>query len=346
MEPERGTGLRQLLMGSCRLAKELARPQTAACWVLDDEAEHVVCLAAVGDGAERLMGRQLPLGQGVAGAVALCGEPAATGDADLDNKCLAVTEGLVGFPLTDVLCVPLRAGEDVYGALEVLNAADPGGFGEREAELLQIVAQQAAAAMELASRLERTRHGFLCTVEYLADLASAPEGAAQCHPHRALPLVDGLVRRLGLSDEEARVIELTHVLHDVGSGSVGQELPYEPRELTESERAAVREHATVGALLLQPLANTWMGQAVAGVRHHHEWMDGSGYPDGLRGEEIPIAARVAAVTHAYVAMTEGRPYRVARTPQEAVEELRRLAGSQFDPQVVEALAACVEGSGG
>jgi HD-GYP domain-containing protein (c-di-GMP phosphodiesterase class II) len=199
--------------------------------------------------------------------------------------------------------------------------------------------------MEVASRLERTRHGFLRTVEYLADLTAAPE-AAQCHPRQALPLVDGLVRRLGLSDEEARVIELTHVLHDVGSASVGQELPYEPRELTESERAAVREHATVGALLLQPLTDTWMSRAVAGVRHHHEWMDGSGYPDGLRGEEIPIAARIAAVTHAYLAMTEGRPYRAARTPQEAVEELRQSAGSQFDPQVVEALAACVAASGG
>jgi hypothetical protein len=333
-------------MGSCRLAHELARPQTAACWVLDDEAEHVVCVAAVGDGAEGLMGRQLPLGQGAAGAVALRGEPAAIGEAGPDSECLAVTQEMTGFALTDVLCVPLRAGEDVYGALEVLNAADPGGFGEREAELLYIVAQQAAAAMEVASRLERTRHGFLCTVEYLADLTGAPEAAAQCHPHRALPLVDGLVRRLGLCDEEARVVELAHVLHDVGSASVGQELPYEPRELTESERAAVREHATVGALLLQPLADTWMSPAVAGVRHHHEWMDGSGYPDGLRGEEIPMAARVAAVTHAYLAMTEGRPYRAARTPQEAIEELRRLAGSQFDPQVVEALAACMEESGG
>ena len=335
-------GLRRLLQGAARLAHELVRPMTTACLVLDEAAENVVCRAAEGEWAGTLGDYRLPLGRGVAGTVALRGEAAGAPGLGLEPGALAETRQAVGFPVRDALCVPLIAGEGVFGALEALNATNPDGFTARDAELLAILAQQVAAAMEVASRLERTRHGFLRTVEYLADLIGAPEGAAHCHPRSALPLADGVARRLGLPDESARIAELTHILHDVGSASVGQELPYEPRELTDNERAVVREHAAMGALLLEPLADTWMSGVVAGVKHHHERVDGSGYPDGLDANVIPVASRIAAVVHAYLAMTEGRPYRPARSPEEAIEELRREAGSQFDPQVVEALAAHVE----
>jgi putative methionine-R-sulfoxide reductase with GAF domain len=317
---------------------------TTTCLVLDDAAEHLVCRAAEGQWAETLTGYRLPLGRGVAGTVALGGQAAGAAGLALDPGALEATRQAVGFPVRNALCVPLIAGEGVFGALEVLNATNADGFTARDADLLGILAEQVAVAMEVASRLERTRHGFLRTVEYLADLLAAPEGAAHCHPRSALPLADGVVRRLGLPDETARIVELTHILHDVGSASVGQELPYEPRELTDSERATVCEHAAMGGLLLQPLSDTWMSGAVAGVKHHHERVDGAGYPDGLGGEAIPAASRIAAVIHAYLAMTEGRPYRRARTPAEAIEELRCKAGSQFDCQVVEALAACVETS--
>lgn len=339
-EVHHDTGLQRLLQGAAQLAHELVRPEATACLTLDDQAESLVCRASAGRHAAELASYRLALGEGVAGLAAVRG---AVVDAPggLDPECLGQTRAAAGFEVRDVLGVPLMAGEDVFGMLEALNATHTDGFSTRDAELLGIVAHQVAAAMEMASRLERVRHGFLRTVEYLADLIAAPEATVQCHPGRALPLADAVARRLGLADEAARIVELTHILHDVGSASVGQELPFEPRELTENEREAMREHAAMGALLLQPLAGTWMGGAVAAVKHHHERPDGGGYPAGLRAEQIPIAARIAAVVQAYLAMTEGRPYRAAKPPEEALGELRKVAGAQFDPEVVEALAGCI-----
>jgi len=336
------TGLRRLLQGAARLAHELTQPEAAACLMLDDQAQGLVCRAAAGRRAGELGAYRLPLGEGLAGLAALQGETVNSADIRAADR-LATTRAAAGFEVRDALCVPLMSGEDVFGVLEALNAPGRDGFTGRDAELLGILAHQTAAVMEMGSRLERVRHGFLRTVEHLTDLIAAPEAAVQCHPGRALPLADAVAQRLGLGDEAARIVELTHILHDVGNASVGQELPYEPRELTENEQAAMREHAAVGALLLQPLEATWMGGAVAGVKHHHERLDGRGYPEGLRAEQIPIAGRIAAVVLAYLAMTEGRPYRAAKAPEEAIGELRKVAGTQFDPEVVEALATCVTG---
>jgi HD-GYP domain-containing protein (c-di-GMP phosphodiesterase class II) len=298
----------------------------------------MICLAAEGANAESLSAYRLNLGQGLAGTTAVAGELRTTAHPSIGPGVLAETERAVRLRVRSAVCAPLRAGEDVFGVLEALNAPQSGGFNERDTQLLTTIADQAAAAMELASRLERMRHAFMKTVEHLTDLLGAPEGSAQSHPRRALPLADALVKRLALADETARVVELTNILHDVGAGSVGQELPLEPRELTEGERDELRSHAAMGALLLQPLESTWMHGVVGAVRHHHEWLDGQGYPDRLTGDHIPVAARITAVVQAYLAMTEGRPYRGSKTPQEALAELRIAAGTQFDPQVVEALA--------
>jgi HD-GYP domain-containing protein (c-di-GMP phosphodiesterase class II) len=140
---------------------------------------------------------------------------------------------------------------------------------------------------------------------------------------------------LGLNVEEIESLVLGALLHDLGKLAVSDAILEKPGPLTEEEWAVVKRHPDVGARMIEPIEV--LSGAVPVVRHHHERYDGTGYPDGLEGEEIPLAARIVAAVDAYDVMIRGRPYRQRRSQAEALEELSREAGLQFDKQVVEAL---------
>jgi putative nucleotidyltransferase with HDIG domain len=146
-------------------------------------------------------------------------------------------------------------------------------------------------------------------------------------------------RRLGLREEELYHVELGALLHDVGKLEVPESILKKPTSLTEFEWTAMRRHVVLGERLLRGLVE--MPAVLEIVRWHHERWDGGGYPDGMKGEQIPRAARIVAVADAFQAMIEPRPYRSSRTRRAALAEVRRHAGSQFDPRCVEALSEVV-----
>jgi HD-GYP domain-containing protein (c-di-GMP phosphodiesterase class II) len=145
---------------------------------------------------------------------------------------------------------------------------------------------------------------------------------------------------LSLNEEEIYTLVLAALLHDLGKLGVADRVLDKPGPLTDEEWAAIKRHSDIGARMIEPLEV--LSGVVPVVRHHHEHYDGNGYPDGLEGEEIPLAARIVAAADAYDVMMRGRPYRQRHTQAEALEELSREAGHQFDAQVVEALIRVIE----
>jgi HD-GYP domain-containing protein (c-di-GMP phosphodiesterase class II) len=154
------------------------------------------------------------------------------------------------------------------------------------------------------------------------------------HGERCSLYAGRLATELGLSEQEIADVKLASLIHDIGKLTVPDAILQKPSTLTDEEMSVMRRHPGDGANMLP---QTRALEAVyAAVRHHHEWFDGSGYPDRLAGEDIPLISRILLVTDAYDAMTSDRPYRAAISEEEAIEELRRCAGTQFDPRVVEA----------
>jgi HD-GYP domain-containing protein (c-di-GMP phosphodiesterase class II) len=169
----------------------------------------------------------------------------------------------------------------------------------------------------------------------LTDRLESRHGYTSDHTTAVTMLAVAIGRRLGLGVEELAVVELGARLHDVGKLEVPEAILSKPAALDEREWRAMRGHVESGERLLHRVVDL---PAVLGVvRWHHERWDGDGYPDGKRGEEIPLAARIVAVADAFQAMVEARPYRKGRTERAALQEIRRHAGSQFDPRCVEAL---------
>jgi HD-GYP domain-containing protein (c-di-GMP phosphodiesterase class II) len=326
------------------LAQQVIGAEASSCLLLDETAENLVFKVAHGKCAGVLRHHRVALGEGIAGWVAAEGRMALVADVSADPRFDGRIAQAVGFPVRDLLCVPLKTGHEVLGVLELVNSTRPAGFERRDADLLAAIAGQCASTVSTYLRLDRINRGLIATVECLARGCDNSEGTHQCHPQRVLPVARAVCRQMALSDDQEMVVALTALLHDVGKTGLEKEAHHQPRRLTERERTVVKGHPVVGALFLESLKDSRMKDVVAAVRHHHEWVDGRGYPDGLKGDAIPPASRIIAVVHAYCAMTEGRPYQPARSRHEAIAELRRWSGTQFDADVVEALAAVTEAS--
>ena len=186
-------------------------------------------------------------------------------------------------------------------------------------------------------RFLEMREMFTQTIEVLAEAVDARDKFTSNHSRRVMTMsVDiGRVRKVAAADLDS--LEWCGLLHDVGKIGVPDSVLLKPGTLTKEERALMNAHPVMGANIIGPV--TKLAPVVPLIRHHHEWFNGSGYPDRLVGMEIPELARILAVADAYEAMTAARPYRMTPlTHTQALAELRRFAGIQFDPQMVEAFA--------
>jgi len=175
----------------------------------------------------------------------------------------------------------------------------------------------------------------------LGDVVEADDAYTGEHSRAVVELVDKISVQLRLSARDRRLAEFTALLHDVGKIRIPKEIINKPGALDPEERAIIETHTIEGERLLKRVGGL-LEEVGHVVRSCHERWDGNGYPDGLRGEEIPLVARIVCCCDAYNAMTTTRSYRSAMTPQAALQEVRAHSGTQFDPAVVEALARIEE----
>ena len=187
----------------------------------------------------------------------------------------------------------------------------------------------------LARAQQRARRA---TVRTLAAAVDARDSDTRNHSENVAELASALAQVLGMSQQQIRVVELAARLHDIGKIGIRDEVLLKEEPLSDEDLRHVREHPTLGVRILQPAQ---LDEILPAVRHHHENWDGSGYPDGLRGPQIPLEARVLSVCDSFEAMTATRSYRESLSVGEALKEIERRAGSQFDPDVAFALARMV-----
>jgi HD-GYP domain-containing protein (c-di-GMP phosphodiesterase class II) len=195
------------------------------------------------------------------------------------------------------------------------------------ADLREVFKQERARAQEL-------RRSYIATVRALSNAVEARDAYTGKHAERVAAYGMELARCCGLAVEDSPQIEFGFLLHDVGKVAVPDAILFKSSSLTEEEYSLVRRHPVIGSEILRDI--DFLGEGKLVVRHHHERWDGRGYPDGLEGDTIPLAARVFAVADALDALTTDRPYRPASSFADARREVLRGAGSQFDPVVVAA----------
>jgi PAS domain S-box-containing protein len=272
--------------------------------------------------------------EGISGKVANTGTLMVVPDVSESPDYLSVDERT-----RSEICVPLKIGERVVGVINV-ESTQPNAFNQSDERFLESLAGQVAAAMENARLYEELESSFVQTVLALANAMDLRDSYTADHSQRMAVLAEETGQLMGCTEDEIETLHWAAMLHDIGKIGVPDEILLKPKPLTEEEYEVIKKHPAQGASIVAPVEKL---KHVAPIIHHHqEKFDGSGYPDGLKGEEIPHAARILMVVDAYVAMTDGRVYREARSHKEAIEELTSLAGIQFDPGVVEVFVGSFE----
>ena len=193
------------------------------------------------------------------------------------------------------------------------------------------------------SKYAETRELFFGTVSALSQAIDAKDGFTRGHADRVSRIAGAIARELGLSERQIEQIELAGLLHDIGKIGVEDRILMKPQRLDSEEQELMRRHPIYGASILEPSAA--LRPLVQTILHHHENYDGSGYPEGLKGEEIPLGSRIIIVADAYEAMTSDRIYRKSIGHDRAMDQLNRFKGLQFDPTIVRCLQRIVEKKG-
>ena len=229
------------------------------------------------------------------------------------------------------------------GRWGVIAAAMPASaaFADRDLELLAGLAQQAKLALRSASSYETLERTFLATIEALANALEANDEYTSKHARWITDLALKVGEELGLEPRALKRLEVGALFHDIGKIGIPSTILLKPGPLTSDERAVIETHPILGERILQPIEQLEEVRRI--VRSGHERWDGTGYPDRLKGEEIPLESRIIIACDAFHAMTTDRPYRVALGVQEATRRLEDGSGTQFDPRVVEALLRVLDG---
>jgi len=240
-------------------------------------------------------------------------------------------------PATAGLPIVLVTGRGSLGDIVAGIDAGADDFLRKPFDVAEVMARIRSASRLAAAIAEVD--GAHAVVASLANAVEAKDAEPHAHAERLAALANRLGTAIDLDPDALRALAFGALLHDVGQVGIREAILTKPGPLTRAEWADLRLHPLIGERLARPFPLSPAFGPI--VRNHHERWDGQGYPDGLRGEEIPIGARIVGIVDAFDAMVHRRPYRDARTPERAVAELRRGAGKQFDPILVKVFEGLV-----
>lgn len=241
--------------------------------------------------------------------------------------------------LNSLCLVPMRVADETIGLIVLGDhwRKEEARFNEERIRLAVMIADQAAAAIHRTLLNARLRESQVTAIRALVSMLEQRDLYTGDHSRRMTELAGRLARQMGCPPEEVEAVRWAAILHDLGKVGIPDETLRKPAELSAEEWKLMKTHPQKGAEIILMLSG--LEHVAMLVLAHHERFDGTGYPYGLSGNRIPLGARILAVVDAYTAMTDGRVYRPAISHPEALAELRRCAGSHFDPQVVEAFLA-------
>ncbi|MGQ9463205.1 MAG: HD domain-containing phosphohydrolase [Candidatus Fervidibacter sp.] len=334
--------LEEVLQRILHVAFQQAKADRVSIMLLDQSATppRLRLIAAEGLSPD-LLPIEVPIGEGIAGQVALTGSP-----------LLINTQTIHQFSPTSLhyqgagsaLCLPLKVGNRVVGVLNLTRLTSERHFSESDIRLYLVLATQAALAIENAQLHQKIREGYIAALLSFCRFAENLMPYRQGHSMRVGIYARRLAEVIGLNRQEGEQLRVAALMQDLGLLRVPKEVLMKPGKLTDEEWQLVKQHPLWSLELVDPPAILTEIIETA-VKHHHERFDGTGYPDGLKGEEIPLPAKILSVADTFDALCSERPYRPAHSTEQALNEMRKVASSQLDPDLVDAFTQVVTDGG-
>ncbi|HYM80914.1 MAG TPA: HD domain-containing phosphohydrolase [Candidatus Limnocylindria bacterium] len=329
--------VRELFEATVEMVAAAMDAEIVSLMMVDPDAGDLFIAASCGLENQNLSVRRTTVRSGVAGSVAAWGRPVLVDNIETDRRFRRLNHPQ--YSTKSLLCVPLRVESEVLGVINVNNKASREAFDEHDLSLLVALVERIGSAVERAYAYPDSNRAIAEALEAVRSITRLRREWL-LGSHSQVRRARATARELELSAADVDVIGYVAAIHDLGMTRLQRELFEKRGQLEQDQRDALVQHPEVSVEIIRPLE--FLGSVRDLILSHHERWDGTGYPRGLIGEEIPLGGRILAVVDAYESMTRERPYRGARPGAEALAELRHEAGTQFDPRVVEALARVLD----
>lgn len=296
------------------------------------EGDKLVFKIVKGEKTAKLLGTTVEKGRGISGWIAESGKSIRISDVTLDERFNSDIDAVTGYVTKSILGVPLIARSEVIGVLELLNKKNGRPFRQRDEEIISYLAGQAAISITKARFMEDQKNYEIHLTEMLLEAIDFHIIEKRGHSRRVAHYSNIMARGLNMSDEQKKKLYHAALLHDVGFLKISPDDAFRKEEYIK--------HPAIGYEMIKPI--TFYADLALFILHHHERYDGHGYPSKLKGEDIPLEARIIAIAEAFDAMISQISYKVPMSFSEAAQELRQMSESQFDGELVEIFTANID----
>jgi len=331
-----------LLVLMANLGRQIVQADRCSLWLIDEERNEL--WTKVAHGVSEL---RIPLSAGFVGYSLKTGEPLLIDDAYRDARFDRRSDIKNGYHTTSVMTMPLESDDRVMGVFQAINkVGDNVFFSKKDLERLKLISVYSAKTIESAIRAEKLerkaeelKSAHMELIRILGEVSEFRSHEVGDHIHRVAEISLKLAKYLGLPADQQELIYYAAPLHDLGKVGIADMILNKAGKLTPEEFAIMKRHSVIGRTLLRDSKTDLLCMASDIASAHHERWDGTGYPDKLKGEEIPLAARICAVADVLDALSSPRCYKPAWPEDRVKEEMAKSSGSHFQPELVDILMA-------
>ena len=336
------TDLEVLLNKIIKYAAEIVEGEAASILLLDKVKKELYFKASLGKKSQEIKEYKVKVGQGIAGWVAEKGESLIINDVTRDNRWNKDFDNAIKFKTQSIICVPLRSEKEIVGVMEVINKKDKTSFDKDDEIILNSFTNQVVIALSNANIIKDLNNYFVNIIEILIQAMENEPLGPKGHFVKVAQLATQMGNKLGVTGKDYENLYYASLLHDLGKMKVKRKIDinFKTEENLNLFQDEVSIHPVVGANMLKQI--NLFKDLIPMVRHHHENYNGTGYPDGLRGEEIPLGSRIIAVVEDYIKILYNKAIKSPAENDEALKRLFSLAGTKYDPKVINVLKEIIK----
>lgn len=299
--------------------------------MLIDQNNELYIISAKGLSEDVVKSTRMKIDEGIAGRVVSAGKYFFVENIETDVRFLRPNLE-EQYETKSFISVPLRVKNKVIGVLNINSSKNSKQFTQRDVELITLFADNSAITLENLELFNDLQSFYFEMIQTLASALDAKDSYTHDHADRAGKYAKMIAEEMNLPSMIVKYIEYAALLHDIGKIGISDTILLKKGKLNDDELKIIKQHPIIGYKIILPVQ--YLYPIAPLVLYHHERYDGTGYPEGLSGEEIPLGARIVAVIDAFDAMTSDRPYRKAPSVKVAISELKKGSGKQFDPKIV------------
>jgi len=316
-----------------KTVKELLGVEASSILMKDEKSNELYFRQVDSEKGEIIKELKIPLGKGIAGKVALTEEYMIVNDVSNNPDFFSVVDEKSGFKTRSILAVPIKSLNELIGVIEAINKKDFSNFDSFDASVLGMIADISGVTLLTANLYERLEKLFRSIIDALIKSLEARDEYTKGHSERVRIYSTRIGIAMGLSKKDLKRLQLSAILHDIGKIGIPDSVLKKPDKLLSEEYEIIKKHPVIGYEILKSVED--FEDVLEGVKYHHERFDGNGYPEGLKGKDIPLFARIIAIADTLDAIASDRPYRKGAPFEVALEEIKKGKGTQFDPEIVD-----------